>query len=63
MKVFICGQIKTWPTWEFQGVFSSQEKADKACINEHYFYFGADLDAEICEESMEAPGVIYPRVK
>ena len=66
MKLWICGQLKgQWDyngsIWEFQGVFSSEELADRACRNESYFYFPATLDEEFPDESFLPSEYNYPR--
>lgn len=51
MKVWIVGKwIRDYSDtvgWEFQGVFSSYEKAVAACVNRDFFVGPAVLDAEL----------------
>jgi len=61
MKLWIVGQYRE-PNWDFQGVFSSEEKAVAACRTPLYFVAPADLDAEAPHElAKEWPGAYYPR--
>lgn len=65
-KLWIVGQRKgEWKkggsVWEFQGVFSSEDKADKACITTSYFYFSAMMDKELPLESSFPNDGKYPR--
>jgi len=46
--------------WEFQGIFSSREKAVNACISENYFIFSCELDLEIPKEKVPMPETCYP---
>lgn len=46
--------------WEFQGVFSSRDKAVKACRSRFYFIAPATLDEEICDQHEPWPGCEYP---
>ena len=60
-EMWICGQLRgEWKAegsvWDFQGVFSNEEKAEKACRNEKYFIFLATLNEELPDQ----PG--YPVV-
>ena len=64
-KLWICGQLKgEWAEagsiWEFQGVFSSDEKARNACRNENYFVFPAELDEELPNNSIFPDDACYP---
>jgi len=67
MKLWICGQLNgEWngeeTAWEFQGVFDSEDKADKACIDKSYFYFSCNLNEELPKEAVDAPDGKYPRI-
>lgn len=64
-RLWICGQLKgdwkeTGSVWEFQGIFSSNEKARNACRNEKYFIFSAQLDEELIDESYLPEDACYP---
>lgn len=64
-KLWIVGQFLpkdgSLSAWEFQGIFDSEERAIKACINSNYFIGPAELNAEIQETTMtEWPGAYYP---
>jgi len=44
MEVWICGRIlRSWDgpetPWAFQGVFATEDLADKACRDDTYFIF------------------------
>jgi hypothetical protein len=64
MKVWIVGQYRSGEAlnivWDFQGIFSSEELARKACKTDVYCYFPATIDEELPEESYEIPEVKYP---
>jgi len=60
LNLYLCGQYRPGNPWEFQGVFSSEQKAIKACRNENYFYAPIELDKEIPDQTEEMPEVIYP---
>jgi len=61
-NLWICGQIfsEDGHTWDFQGVFSTEEKAKAACKNDSYFIGPVVLDEEISEETIEWEGCYYP---
>lgn len=64
MKFWICGQYRSGDplntVWDFQGIFSTKEKAIKACLSRNYFIVSAKLDEEIPDETKTWPGVKYP---
>jgi hypothetical protein len=67
-KLWICGQlIGEWSelgnVWAFQGVFSDEATATRACMDETYFIFPADLDAFLSKEMVVPKDVIYPRIE
>jgi hypothetical protein len=56
-KVYVVGQFiketEDGPVWEMQGVFSSEEKAVKACSdNDNYFVGPLNLDEELPHKRM-----------
>lgn len=59
MKLWIVGKIKIYPTWEFQGVFDSEDKAAAACKGQNWFFAPAELNKELSEESIFWPGLKY----
>lgn len=62
-KLFVVGQVtnEELKTWDFQGVFSTEEKAVAACRDWTYFVGPADLDAEVPHETApEWPGAFFP---
>ena len=46
--------------WEFQGVFSTEEKAVAACRDHTYFVVPIELDQELAHETVEPAGCYYP---
>lgn len=64
MQLWLVGQFKAETdkgnVWELQGVFSSQELAEKACINESCFVAPICLDVPSPEETRVFPGMYYP---
>lgn len=64
-ELWCCGQLKKiWNkgdhTWEFQGCFSTKEKAIAACKTQNYFIFPIVLDKELPSETVEAPNCEWP---
>lgn len=61
MIVWIVGKITEYPAWEFQGVFSSESAAIRACCaNEDFFVGPATLDKILPTQSLEWRGAYYP---
>lgn len=64
-SVFLVGkyleQHEKGAVWEFQGVFTSEQKADEACVGPEYFYGPATLDKAIPDETVAWNGCVYPR--
>ena len=65
-KVWITGQLaRDWAqvrgAWEFQGVFDSRAKADRACRTARYFYFSTEMNKELPAQTVVAPDCCYPR--
>ncbi len=64
MKLWIVGQYKSGIgkeiRWEMQGVFSTKEKAIKACRNYKYFIGSEILDQEIPDETTTFKDFEYP---
>lgn len=59
--LWICGKaIKGKNKWEFQGIFSSEQKAISACRNKMYFIGEVILDEELPDETIEWKGAYYP---
>lgn len=63
MKLWIVG--KALPDhdeqrWEFCGVFSTKELAEKACLSESYFVGPATLDEQLPEAPAFWPDAYYP---
>lgn len=53
-KVYYVGQwVEHLPhQWEIQGIFSTEEKAVKACTHDTYFVTEANLDEELPHETV-----------
>ena len=65
-ELWVCGQLTgeycgRGTPWEFQGIFSSEAKADAACRNETYFIYPVQLDVELPDDPIDAPKARYPR--
>ena len=66
MKLWIVGQKvgDDRDAWEFQGVFSSEELADRACRSKRYFMAPAVLDVELPHDPVDTwEGARYTRSK
>lgn len=65
MELWVVGKLICYETktWEFQGVYSSKEKAINACIKDEYFIGPATLDSGLPDESVEWGGAYYPRLE
>ena len=61
-KVFIVGKKKSGKDcWEFQGVFSTEEKALKACKGHRDYFVGpAIMDEVVTDDSIDWNGAYYP---
>jgi hypothetical protein len=60
MIVWVVGQYRK-PSWDFQGVFSSEDKAVAVCRTDMYFVAPIELDADLPHELQgEWPGAYYP---
>lgn len=64
-ELWVCGQLRgKWrpggSVWDFQGVFSSEGKAEKACKSKAYFIFPVKLDMELPKEPVAALRARYP---
>lgn len=64
MKLWIVGKTITDEndnlTWEFSGVFDTEESAKAACLTEDYFVGPALLNEEIPDTSLEWEGSYRP---
>lgn len=61
--LWVCGKSVMYYgqfTWEFQGLFSSEEKAIAACLNENHFIGPAVVDKVITDDTQIWPGAYYP---
>lgn len=63
-RLWLCGQIRMRDgmpqRWEFQGVFSTESKAERACRNANYFIFPFTLDDERSDRTTIPHGTRYP---
>lgn len=64
MTLWLVGQFKAITqkgnVWEFQGVFSTQELAEKACVSEYYFVTPITVDVPSPDETCKFSGSYYP---
>lgn len=59
MILYIVGK-STADGWEFQGIFSDENKAIGACKTNEYWIGPVTLDQEIPDETTDWPGQYYP---
>ena len=62
-ELWLVGQWRGDYEWEFQGVFSSKEKAIAACRNNNYFLAPVYLNSECPDEKRGMPNCEYPTRK
>lgn len=55
------GKIARGTVWELQGVFSTEEKAVRACTTPKHFVGAVELDAVLPDGTTPWPGVYYPK--
>lgn len=62
MIVWVVGEARYIGSqeWEMIGVFSTQEKANKACILPRYFVGPAEMDKAFPGETVPWPGAYFP---
>jgi len=65
MTLYLVAQTREWISedqvqWDFQGIFSTEEKAIAACRNWDYCYMPVKLDEELPDERYIPDGWIYP---
>jgi len=67
MKLWVYGRYKGQDhlnvNWDFQGIFSSEEKAVEACRDRTYFAAPTELDVSLPHSTTKWPGCYYPFVK
>lgn len=67
MIVWIVGKInkKNYLEWEFQGVFSKEQKAIDVCKNKNntWFIAPANMDERIIEKGIAWPELYYPKTR
>jgi hypothetical protein len=44
-NLWLCGKNNIHGSWEFAGIFSTEQKAINACKNENYFIASVGLDS------------------
>jgi len=66
-KLWLVGQYRSGGSrgvvdviWDFQGVFSTRDKAILACRNKNYFIAPITIDKEAPDETEPLPGCEYP---
>lgn len=47
-------------TWEFQGVFATEDEARAACRDTNYFIGPAHMGVPLPHDAMQWPGLYYP---
>lgn len=57
--LWLVGQVRG-KDWEFQGVFSTEEKAIQACRNRNYFIAPIEVDTEAPDSAEPFPLCEYP---
>lgn len=67
-KFWICGSLSdewdgTKTTWDFQGLFSTREKAVDACKTLKHFVFSAKENEESVIDPMEAKDLCFPIIE
>lgn len=64
-RVWIVGKVDRAGGWEFQGVFSDdqKQKAIAACKDDRYFLAPATLNVKISGRRQKWPGAYFPMVK
>jgi len=62
-QVWIVGKVTDWPTWEFMGVFDSEEKAVAICVTSQHFVALHIVNEAGPEETHPMPGCYYPLAK
>lgn len=58
-KLWVVGKF-VYPSWQFQGIFSTEEKAVSQCQDWYHFVGPVELDAELPKEAVSWPGCYYP---
>lgn len=64
-KFWLCGQYKfseelESTVWEFQGVFSTRDRAVMACCDSNYFITPVVLNEELPGATTRMPNIEYP---
>lgn len=54
------GEIEGKMVWEFQGIFETEELAQKACIFWNYFYHAVELNESIIDKTVDFSEIVYP---
>jgi len=49
--------------WDFQGIFSTEKKAEKACRDKNYWYVAVTLDQECPHDLEPFPATVIHPIK
>ena len=61
ITMWICGKrTNTFGAWQFQGVFTTEDLAVKACVNRSYFIGPVILNKQLPDDAIEWPGAYFP---
>ena len=61
-NLWFCGQHKQ-NSWEFVGIFLTEQKGVDACKDETYFIVSVQLDSIAPDETTIFPNIFYPKLK
>lgn len=61
-KLYLVGQLHyDGRQWEFQGIFSTAQRADTACVDASYFYTEVTLNQELPHKTVHMDNICFPR--
>lgn len=63
MTLYLVGRAMSGDAFQFQGIFTSEEKAVAACRDATYFVGTAEVDQELPHEIEKWPEAWYPRLE
>lgn len=61
VQLWVVGQLFGPQAWQFQGIFSAEEKAVAACVSHNYFVGPVTLDEALPHYPLEWPGCYFPK--
>lgn len=63
LELYLVGKVINYElkSWEFSGIFSTEELAEKNCFDETYFLARVEVDKEIPKETHDFPYYRYPK--